>query len=64
MKIKSDNWILFNKDYDKIKKYIISNNKKFINFAGDMETLLMKAKINNARNINSTNFVLRYENFQ
>jgi hypothetical protein len=63
LKIKNDNWIIFNKDYDKIKKYIISNNKNFTNYAGDMETLLMKAKINNARGINSANFVLKYDDF-
>jgi hypothetical protein len=28
-----------------------------------METLLMKAKINNARNINAKNFCLKYEDF-
>ena len=62
-KIKNDKWILDQKDYDKIKKYIISNHKKYKNYAGDMETLMIKAKIKNARNINSTNYVLTYNDF-
>ena len=63
LKIKNDNWNILNKDYDKIKKYVIENSKKFINYAGDIETLLIKSKINNARNINSSNFVLKYTDF-
>jgi len=63
LKIKSDNWVLNEKEYNKIKNYIITNVKKYTNFAGDMETLLMKAKIKNSRNINSTNYVLSYDDF-
>lgn len=62
-KIKNNKWILDQKDYDKIKKYIISNHKKYKNYAGDMETLMIRAKIKNARNINSTNYVLTYTDF-
>ena len=62
-KIKNDSWVLYEKDYDKIKKYIINNVKKYTNFAGDMTTILMIAKIKNARNINSTNYVLTYDDF-
>lgn len=62
-KIKNDNWVLYDKEYDKIKKLIINNAKKYNNFAGDMTTLLMKAKIKNSRNINSTNYVLTYNDF-
>jgi SpoVK/Ycf46/Vps4 family AAA+-type ATPase len=62
-KIKNDNWNIFDKDYDKIKNHIIKNKNKFINNAGDMETLLMKAKIKNARNINSNNFILSFNDF-
>jgi len=57
-KIKNDHWTLNEKDYERIKKYIINNVKKYTNFAGDMTTLLIKAKIKNARNINSTNYVI------
>jgi hypothetical protein len=28
-----------------------------------METILMKAKIKNSRNLNSTNYVLKYDDF-
>jgi len=62
-KIKKDNWNIDNLEYDKVKKYIISNHKIYNNFAGDMETLLMKAKIKNSRNINSKNFILNYDDF-
>jgi hypothetical protein len=61
--IKNDHWVLNEKDYDKIKKYIINNSKKYTNYAGDMATLLIKAKIKNARNINSTNYVLTFNDF-
>jgi hypothetical protein len=62
-KIKRDSWTLDKNDYEKVKKYIITHHKNFINYGGDMETLLMKAKINNARNINAKNFCLKYEDF-
>jgi len=63
LKIKSDKWNIFDKDYDKVKNYIIKNKEKFVNNGGDMETLLMGAKIKNSRNINSTNYVLKYDDF-
>jgi SpoVK/Ycf46/Vps4 family AAA+-type ATPase len=63
LKIKNNNWIIFDKDYDKIKNHIIKNKNKFNNNAGDMETLLLKAMIKNSRNINSTNYVLKYDDF-
>jgi len=62
-KIKKDSWILNKIEHDKLKKYIISQYKKFVNFGGDIETLFMKAKIKNARNINSKNFCFTYEDF-
>jgi SpoVK/Ycf46/Vps4 family AAA+-type ATPase len=63
LKIKNDCWGICDKDYDKIKNYIIKNKEKFVNNGGDMETLLMKAKIKNSRNINSTNYILKYDDF-
>jgi SpoVK/Ycf46/Vps4 family AAA+-type ATPase len=62
-KIKQDGWIILEKDYVKIKKHIISKHKEYKNFAGDMTTLLMKTKIKNSSNINSTNFVLTLNDF-
>jgi hypothetical protein len=62
-KIKEDKWIILESDYQKIKKYIISKHKEYKNFAGDMSTLLMKAKIKNSRNINSINYILTYNDF-
>lgn len=63
LKIKNDHWILNEKEHDKIKNYIIKNKNKFINNGGDMETLLMKAKIKNSRNLNSINYVLTLNDF-
>lgn len=63
LKIKNDHWILNEKEHDKIKNYIIKNKNKFINNGGDMETLLMKAKIKNSRNLNSLNYVLTLNDF-
>jgi SpoVK/Ycf46/Vps4 family AAA+-type ATPase len=62
-KIKQDGWIILEKDYQQIKKYIISKHIEYKNFAGDMITLLMGAKIKNSRNINSKNYVLTYKDF-
>lgn len=62
-KIKQDGWVILEKDYQQIKKYIISKHKEYKNFAGDMITLLMGAKIKNSRNINSKNYVLTYKDF-
>ena len=62
-KIKKDLWNIYINDYDEIKKYIISNHKNYKNFAGDIETLLIKAKIKNSRNINSQNYMLKYNDF-
>ncbi len=63
LKIKTDNWSIINTDEDKVKKYIIDNIKKFPNYGGDMETLIMKAKIKNSRSLSSTNYVFRYSDF-
>ena len=62
-KIKNNGWTIEKNDYEKVKKYIISKQKEFKNFAGDMETLFMKAKIKNSRNINSQNYILKYNDF-
>jgi SpoVK/Ycf46/Vps4 family AAA+-type ATPase len=62
-KIKKDNWILSEEESIKLKKYIILNINKFPNYGGDMETILMQAKIKNSRNINSKNYVLKYDDF-
>jgi len=51
-------------DYEKIKKYIISNHKIYNNFAGDMETLLMKAKIKHSRNLNSKKYILTWNDMK
>ena len=63
-KIKKDNWNIEKNDYEKIKKYIISNYKKYNNFAGDMETLLMKAKIKHSRNLNSKKYILTLDDMK
>lgn len=63
LKIINDKWILEKDDEQKIKKYINNNVKNFPNYGGDMETILMKAKIKNSRNINAKNYVLRYDDF-
>lgn len=62
-KINIDNWSINIDDEIKLKKYIIDNIKNFPNYAGDMETLLMKAKIKNSRDLQSKNFVFNYINF-
>jgi SpoVK/Ycf46/Vps4 family AAA+-type ATPase len=62
-KIIKDNWIINKDDELKLKKYIIDNINKFPNYAGDMETLLMKAKIKNSRNLQSKNYVFNYSDF-
>jgi SpoVK/Ycf46/Vps4 family AAA+-type ATPase len=63
-KIKKDNWNIEKNDYEKIKKYIISNYKKYNNFAGDMEILLMKAKIKHSRNLNSKKYILTLDDIK
>ena len=63
LKIKNDNWGLYDKEYNKIKNYIIQNKNNFTNNGGDMETILMKAKIKNSRNINSISYVLTLNDF-
>lgn len=62
-KIKQDKWILSDEESTKLKKYIILNKDIFPNYGGDMETILMKAKIKNSRNINSKNYILKCEDF-
>jgi len=62
-KINKDGWTVSDNDLEKIKKYIVNNSDKFPNYGGDIETLLMYAKIKNSRNINSKNYVFKYEDF-
>ncbi len=63
LKIKRDHWVLAEEEGNKLKKYITSNMNHFPHYGGDMETLLMKAKIKNSRNINSQNYIFRYDDF-
>jgi hypothetical protein len=63
LKINRDNWIISEEEGNKLKKYICSNMNYFPHFGGDMETLLMKAKIKNSRNLNSQNYIFRYDDF-
>jgi ATP-dependent Clp protease ATP-binding subunit ClpA len=62
-KISNDNWTIDKNDDILVKKYINNNMDKFPNFGGDIETLILKAKIKNSRNINSQNFVFKYNDF-
>ncbi len=64
LKIQTDNWTIDNKDEEKVKKYITENIKKFPNYGGDIETLIMKAKIKNSRNLMSTNYVFKFDDFK
>ena len=63
LKINRDQWVLSEEDGNKLKKYISSNMHYFPHYGGDMETLLMKAKIKNSRNLNSQNYIFRYDDF-
>lgn len=63
LKISNDGWTFEKNDDIKINTYIKNNMDKFPHFAGDMETLIMKAKIKNSRNINSKNFIFKFEDF-
>ncbi len=63
LKINRDSWVLSEEEGNKLKKYITSNMNQFPHYGGDMETLLMKAKIKNSRNLNSQNYIFRYEDF-
>ena len=63
LKIQKDEWTICESDEKKLKKYITDNINSFPNFGGDMETLIMKAKIKNSRNLNSTNYLFTYDNF-
>lgn len=63
LKIFNDGWSFEKNDDIKIKTYIKNNMNKFLHFGGDIETLIMKAKIKNSRNINSNNFVFKYDDF-
>lgn len=62
-KIEKDKWNIDENEKVKLKKYITSNINKFPNYGGDMETILMKAKIKNSRNINTKNYVLEADDF-
>jgi hypothetical protein len=63
LKINRDQWVLCEEEENKLKKYITSNMNHFPHYGGDMETLLMKAKIKNSRNLNSQNYIFRYDDF-
>jgi len=62
-KISNDNWTIEQNEFLQVKTYIKNNMDKFPNYAGDIETLIMKAKIKNSRNINSINFTFKYDDF-
>lgn len=62
-KISKDNWTIEQNDSIKLKMYIKNNIDKFPHYGGDIETLIMKAKIKNSRNINSNNFIFKYDDF-
>jgi hypothetical protein len=62
-KIISTNWKINENEKINLKKYIILNKNKYKNFAGDMESLLMKAKIKNSRNIFSQNYIFVLNDF-
>jgi len=63
LKIKKDGWAVDSNDDIKLKKYISCNINKFPNYGGDMETLLMKAKIRNSRNLKSKKYVFTFDDF-
>lgn len=63
LKITNDKWFIDANTEYKLKTYIENNMNKFPNYGGDIETLLMKAKIKNSRDINSKNYIFNYENF-
>ena len=62
-KIMNDNWTIEQNEFLQVKTYIKNNMDKFPHYAGDIETLIMKAKIKNSRNINSQNYVFKYDDF-
>ncbi len=62
-KIRNDNWTIDKNDELKLKKYIENNMNKFKNYGGDVETFIMKGKIKNSRDINSKNYIFKYDDF-
>jgi adenylate kinase family enzyme len=62
-KINKDNWKIEENLEIKLRMFIKNNMNKFPHFGGDIETLIMKAKIKNSRNLNSVNYIFKYDDF-
>jgi len=63
LKIKEDGWSIKTCDIDEVRQYIKKNMDKFKNYGGDIETIIMRAKIKNSRNLLSSNYIFCKNDF-